>query len=888
MRRRGRRILAGAVATLAAAAGVLVGATPAHADLTLDMVQCLANSTASVSGSAPSVVWGDTIGVTWTVNLALECASGGSPVIQVFADGLVQFSGEARGPGRHGTIGITPAQATSVTVIMLNGAGIRSLASTTVNVTPYDPAPLDPDMRPDITLPDNDPVWRRLFVRAVRTPGETVTIKGDLDLSGLDGTYVAPGVHIVGDPGVRPGGPRLYTRTFPDELLSIGNDAKGPSDHVLITGLRLDGGMSDDPFSAVGTPDADGIGVYSSQDVEIDHDELDHWRGSAVNVHDRRHLIGQANANTVRIHDNYIHHNQHPSAETCIDSLLGSGHAAGYGVQVSEGAYALIDRNVFDYNRHAIAGDGQDGTGYEAYDNLVLANGGVHFKCLQPSGDWVFVLPALIQLVEVTTDLLDDDLIYHTHMIDMHGSDPSGHGDHSGGRAGEWMDVQYNTVLYTAGNAVHLRGTPMKATDSPDGAHVGMDVKHNVFAHQDEWAGIVSGILSPGALLQNETGLSASDNIYGLNTFNNRKSCDFDGDGRADGFIATGVAWWYQSSRLANRWVFLNRSPALVGAVTLADSNGDGMCDVTSGGNVYPTTTNSLSLTQQAGTAAPGGSVTTRVNFAPVIGPQGPLTLTATGLPTGVTASFSPPTVSAGSPTSTLTLTNTAGAGGNYPIAIHAGVSVEPVTYLLSLPDFSLSLDPAAGGVTQGGSITTKVHLRAVNGFTGSVNLSAGLPSGMSASFSPATVSSANPDSTMTVTTTSTTLNGLQEVVVSGTPASGGTNRTTNYELTVGSGYTIFVSLQSGSVGPGGSAITEVTLNPTSGTAQSVVPSVTHVPAGVIVAFSQSTLTSSDPTATATITATAAATPGTYTLFIGAGLYAYSYQLTIGGGDPSS
>src|SRR5439155_7659035 len=145
------------------------------------------------------------------------------------------------------------------------------------------------------------------------------------DLSGLESVPVASGVQIIGDRSVVPVGPRLYTRTFPHTLLQIGNDDShnpGTSDGVRISGIRLDGGMGDDPWSAVGKDDADGIGVFSSQHVEIDHNELYGWRGSAVNVHDGQNLVNQDNASTVWIHDNYIHHNQHPSADTCVDSLI--------------------------------------------------------------------------------------------------------------------------------------------------------------------------------------------------------------------------------------------------------------------------------------------------------------------------------------------------------------------------------------------------------------------------------------------------------------------------------------------------------------------------------------------------------------------------------------
>jgi hypothetical protein len=125
--------------------------------------------------------------------------------------------------------------------------------------------------------------------------------------------------------------------------------------------------------------------------------------------------IGLAfNAMTVRIHDNFIHHNQHQLKD-------------GYGVSVGNGAYALIEKNVFDWNRHAIAGDGSDRSGYLAYRNLVLEHGGLTLWLL---GTWAY-----------------------THMFDMHGQEDCWLGDRNCGVAGEYMDIRYNTFLYEAGPA---------------------------------------------------------------------------------------------------------------------------------------------------------------------------------------------------------------------------------------------------------------------------------------------------------------------------------------------------------------------------------------------------------------------------------------------------
>src|SRR5581483_10796295 len=95
--------------------------------------------------------------------------------------------------------------------------------------------------------------------------------------------------------------------------------------------------------------------------------------------------------------------------------------------------------------------------------------------------------------------------------------------------------------------------------------------------------------------------------------------------------------------------------------------------------------------------------------------------------------------------------------------------------------DFSLSASPASVSVTQGSDGTSTIAVTDLNGFNGSVSLSAsGLPSGVTASFNP---SSTTGSSTLTLTASSTATTGTANVTITGT--SGSLTHTTAVSLTV-------------------------------------------------------------------------------------------------------
>ena len=83
-----------------------------------------------------------------------------------------------------------------------------------------------------------------------------------------------------------------------------------------------------------------GINILSCPDVEIANTEVAGW-SVAINVDGGLDAIPTEEPPEIfiKIHDNYIHHNQH--------STSGS-HSEGYGVEVGRGAFAAIFQNVFD------------------------------------------------------------------------------------------------------------------------------------------------------------------------------------------------------------------------------------------------------------------------------------------------------------------------------------------------------------------------------------------------------------------------------------------------------------------------------------------------------------------------------------------------------------
>jgi M6 family metalloprotease-like protein len=255
---------------------------------------------------------------------------------------------------------------------------------------------------------------------------------------------------------------------------------------------------------------------------------------------------------------------------------------------------------------------------------------------------------------------------------------------------------------------------------------------------------------------------------------------------------------------------------------------------------------------------AGGSSATDTITVSAVNGFTGSVALTISGLPSGATGTFSPVSL-ANSGASTLTLSASGSlAGGTYPLIVTAasGSLVQTAHLTLAVQSFSLSESPATQRAVAGGRAAYSVTVAATGGFGSAVAFSAtGLPSGATASFSPASVNGAG-SATLTITTTSSLTAGSYSFTIKG--ASGSAVRSTAASLQVG---TLTISASgSPAMNAGGSGTAIVTVTATGTLPGPTVLAVTGLPAGAAATFSPASISGSG-TSTLTVT-TAAGTPG--------------------------
>ncbi|MGE7773625.1 right-handed parallel beta-helix repeat-containing protein [Chitinophaga sp. NPDC101104] len=176
--------------------------------------------------------------------------------------------------------------------------------------------------------------------------------------------------------------------------------------------------IDEDQFTVYGIPNSRGIQI-NGKNVVVDNCEIWNWSHAGIYM---------LPSSTADIHHNYIHHNQR--------------YGLGYGICL-DGSNADITANIFDYNRHAIAGTGAVGTSYNATYNIALPH-----STLQ------------------------------SHIFDMHGSAMRKDGAKL---AGDRVEISNNLFFVTSGPAIRIRGVPQQQSNIRNNEYILVRDKERAF-----------------------------------------------------------------------------------------------------------------------------------------------------------------------------------------------------------------------------------------------------------------------------------------------------------------------------------------------------------------------------------------------------------------------
>jgi uncharacterized membrane protein len=290
---------------------------------------------------------------------------------------------------------------------------------------------------------------------------------------------------------------------------------------------------------------------------------------------------------------------------------------------------------------------------------------------------------------------------------------------------------------------------------------------------------------------------------------------------------------------------------------------------------VYAATKSDFGITAapSSQTVIQGSSTSYTISISRSGGFSGTVALSASGLPSGATATFSPSSLTTGHDSATMTVqTSSSTPPSSYTVTVSgkSGNTTHstPVTLVVPKPDFSIGAAPSSQTVIQGGSTSYTVSLARTGGFTGAVTLSAsGLPSGATASFAPSAPSSSQTTSTMTVNVGSSTSPGTYTVTVTG--KNGSLSHSATVTLVIPKpDFAISSAPSSQSVVPGASTTYTISASRSGGFSGTVSLSASGLPDHTSATFDPSSLTTGNDSSTLTLNTSTTTTPGTYTVTV--------------------
>jgi hypothetical protein len=296
----------------------------------------------------------------------------------------------------------------------------------------------------------------------------------------------------------------------------------------------------------------------------------------------------------------------------------------------------------------------------------------------------------------------------------------------------------------------------------------------------------------------------------------------------------------------------------------------------------------SLSASPASQTITQGGGTSYTATVAPLNSFTGSVNLSVNGLPSGATATFGTNPILGGSGSSSMSVTTSSSTPtGSYTLTITGTSGTLTHTANITLvvnpvvtPDFSISATPSSRTVTPGNGTTYTATVTPSGGFTGSVTLSAsGLPSGANATFSPNPISSGN--STMNVTTSTSTPAGTYPLTITGT--SGSLSHTATVTLVVSAGtpgFSISAAPTSRTVTRPNSTTYTVTVTAVNGFTGNVTFSARGLPSGATANFSPTSVAGSG-TSTLTISTTSSTSTGTFSVRIRGSSGGTTHSVTV-------
>jgi hypothetical protein len=262
---------------------------------------------------------------------------------------------------------------------------------------------------------------------------------------------------------------------------------------------------------------------------------------------------------------------------------------------------------------------------------------------------------------------------------------------------------------------------------------------------------------------------------------------------------------------------------------------------------------------------------------------SGDVALTIPNLPAGMTVAFSPATVTltaGGSATSVMTLnagTTTPTGSTQASITGTAGTLTNNLPLLLAVKAaFTVGTTSTSFTLAQGASLNVPVYVMSQNGFSAAVSLTAtGLPSGVSASFAPVTITPAaggSANTTMTLTATSAAVINASTITITGAAGSATASETATLNVTAPPAAFTITSPSAIALNVGQSGYVNVPIEVTPGQSSftgAVTLSISGLPAGLSASFSPSVVypseSSSGAISTLTVTANSAAVIGNFT-----------------------